>query len=249
MEGTMTHLSARLAGLLAILLAVSLLAASLPAVASDSHRPARHSVSLKLGGFFPEGDSEQWDFQEEVFDSEVDEFDDVALALEYNYQFSNHFAVSGESMFFEGRDKSDFTDYVDQFRQKTELEILTVAASILWQPGGKFRSGSGGYPGKLRTVVPYLGVGIGAMFWDYETRVQVLYPPRYYTLLDQERDDGTSFLAAGTVGIEIPVWGPITVLVEGKYYWADDDLDDDFFGPRELDLDGFSAMAGAAFRF
>ena len=240
---------ARLAAFAAAALLI-VLAGIQPAAAADPHGPARNSTSIKLGWFAPEGDSERWEFNEDVLNSDVDEFDDWALALEYNRQLNNYLAVSGELMFYEGEDRSRFRLGIDDFRQDTELDLLPVMATILWQPAGKYRSGGGGYPGRLRTVVPYLGVGVGVVLWEYETRVQVYFPPHFhYHRVDRDDSDGAAPAAMALLGMEIPVWGPVALVVEGRYLWADDDVDDDFSGVEDLDLSGASLLIGGAFRF
>ncbi len=221
-----------------------------PAAAVDPHGPARNSTSIKLGWFAPEGDSERWEFNEDVLNSDTDDFDDWALALEYNRQLNNYLAVSAELMFYEGEDHSHFHLGFDDFRQNTELDLLPLMASILWQPAGKYRSGGGGYPGRLRTVVPYLGVGVGAVFWEHETRLQVYSPSHHhYHRVDRDESDGAAPAAMALLGVEIPLPGPVALVVEGRYLWADDDVDDDFFGVEDLDFSGASLLIGGAFRF
>ena len=58
------------------------------------------------------------------------------------------------------------------------------------------------------------------------------------------------------LGVEIPVWGPVALVVEGRYLWADDDvendsfvLQDDFLDVEDLDFSGASLLIGGAFRF
>ena len=240
---------ARLAAFAAAALLI-VLAGMQPAAAVEPHGPARNSTSIKLGWFVPEGDSERWEFNEDVLNSDVDDFDDWALALEYNRQLNNYLAVSGELMFYEGEDRSHFHLGFDDFRQNTELDLLPVMASILWQPAGKYRSGGGGYPGRMRTVVPYLGVGVGLVFWEYETRLQVHSPSHHhYHHVHSDESDGAAPAAMALLGMEIPLWGPAALVVEGRYLWADDDVDDDFFGVENLDFSGASLLIGGAFRF
>ena len=221
-----------------------------PAAAVDPHGPARNSTSIKLGVFFPEGDSERWEFNEDVLDSDTDDFDDWALALEYNRQLNNYLAVSAELMFYNGEDHSHFLLDSDDFRQDTELDLLPLMASILWQPAGKYRSGGGGYPGRMRTVVPYFGAGVGLVFWEHETRLQVYSPShRHYHHVHRDESDGAAPAAMALLGVEIPLPGPAALVVEGRYLWADDDVDDDFFGVEDLDFSGASLLIGGAFRF
>ncbi len=252
MRRSHTHLATF--GAAAVLIA---LAGIQPAAAADPHGPARNSTSIKLGWFAPEGDSEGWDFNEDVLNSDADDFDDWVLALEYNRQLNNYLAVSAELTFYDGEDRSRFRLDLEDFRQETELDLLPVMVSILWQPAGKYRGGGGGYPGRMRTVVPYLGAGIGVVFWEHETRVQVFFPPHHhYHHVNRDTSDGAAPAAMALLGVEIPVWGPVALVVEGRYLWADDDvendtfvLQDDFLDVEDLDLSGASLLIGAAFRF
>jgi len=240
---------ARLAAVAASTLLI-LVAGIQPAAAVDPHSPARNSTSIKLGGFAPSGDSDRWDVNEEVLNSDVDDYDDWALALEYNRQLNNYLAVSAEVMFYDGDDQSHFHIGLEDWRQETELDLAPVMASIIWQPAGKYRSGGGGYPGRLRTVVPYIGAGVGVVLWDYDTRLQAYYPPHHhYHHVDHDDSDGVAPAAMALLGMEIPIWGPVALVVEARYLWADDDVDDDYFEAQDLDLSGASVLIGGAFRF
>ena len=252
----MSYSHARPAAFAAAALLIALLAIQ-PAAAVDPHGPARNSASIKLGWVVPEGDSERWEFNEDVLNSDANDFDDFVLALEYNRQLNNYLAVSAELTFYDGDDRSSFRLDREDFRQETELDLLPVMASILWQPAGKYRSGGGGYPGRLRTVVPYLGVGVGIVFWEHETRVQVYSPSHHhYHNVSRDTSDGAAPAAMALLGVEVPLWGPVALVVEGRYLWADDDVDndifvleDDFLDVEDLDFSGASLLIGGAFRF
>ncbi len=243
----MSYPHARLAAFAAAALLI-VLAGVQSAAAVDPHGPARNSASIKLGVFLPEGDSERWEFNEDVLDSDTDDFDDWALAIEYNRQLNNHLAVSAELMSYVGDDHSHFRLGPDEFSQDTELVLVPLMARILWQPAGKYRSGGDGYPGTMRTVVPYLGAGVGVILWEHETRVQDSSDHHHHNV-HRDESDGAAPAAMVLLGVEIPLPGPAALVVEGRYLWADDDVDDDFFGVEELDFSGASLLIGGSFRF
>ncbi len=89
---------------------------------------------------------------------------------------------------------------------------------------------------------------MGVILWEHETRVQ---DPSHHHHHNVHRDesDGAAPAAMAILGVEIPLPGPASLVVEGRYLWADDDVEDDFFGVEDLDFSGASLLIGGAFRF
>jgi hypothetical protein len=233
------------------LLAVFLTFASLTAIvaAPAMHLPARNSFAIKMGAYFPDGDSDLWEFNEQELTTDADDFKDFAFALTYVRQINNHVAVAVDLMFYDGEDESRDRRIGDLY-QWSQLSLFPATVSLRLQPGGKYRSGGPGYPGRVRTVVPYLSVGAGLVSWEFEMEGEFEdpYDPDFY-FVDRFVSDGVTFGATAGAGLEIDLGGAWSLLVEGNYLWAEDELDDDFEGFDDFDLSGWSALVGASYRF
>ena len=68
-------------------------------------------------------------------------------------------------------------------------------------------------------------------------------------LFDRFKDSGTAFQTHALAGFELPMGDSFSLQFEGRYTWADDDVDDTYLGPGELDLSGAAFFAGGSFRF
>jgi hypothetical protein len=97
----------------------------------------------------------------------------------------------------------------------------------------------------------YVGAGAGVLLWDYEEIGDFLDftfdPPVIF--FDRFEDDGAALELHALAGVEIPMSPRFNLIVEGRYSWADDDLDAGFAGLGEIKFDGASAFLGGSFRF
>jgi hypothetical protein len=80
---------------------------------------------------------------------------------------------------------------------------------------------------------------------------------------DRFRDTGVAFETHVLTGVDFPVSRRFNVLIEGRYSWADDELDESYaglfapdpsfpelhLGADTLDLGGVSVQGGVAYRF
>jgi opacity protein-like surface antigen len=102
----------------------------------------------------------------------------------------------------------------------------------------------------VRRPVPYLGAGIGMVYWQYEeegdfvaTDLSIVY--------DRLTDSGTTFETHVLAGVEFPVSPAWNITLEGRYSWANTSVGGAFttINPGDLDLGGFSVLVGGALRF
>ncbi len=236
-----------------LLLLLPLLLAVSPALASDSasgtpYGPARSSIAFKLGGYFPDGNSELWQFNSEELTTRPEDFNDFAFAVEYTKQLSNYTALSVELQFYEGEDNS-VDRRIGDLVQHSDFSLIPATVSLRFQPGGKYRSGSG-YPGTPRLLVPYFSIGAGFVLWEFSMEGEFEDPldPDFF-FVDRFVSDGIAPAVTAAAGLEIAMDGPWSLLFEGRYLWAEDELGQDFAGFDDFDLSGASFFVGASFRF
>jgi len=240
-------------------LAILLLLLPPAAVArADDGAPApfqvpRMAMAFKMGAFLPSGDSGLWDFNEALLTTEPDDFDDFEFALEWQIRPYNHLEFAFELEFYEGVDHSEYRDFVDSagfdILQTSTLSLVPMTFNVRWLPAGRYRRDAGGFLGVPRRVVPYLSVGGGLYVWEFEMLGDFVDLDTLEIFYDRFTSDGVTLGANAAVGIELPLSRAWSFVVEGRYHWASDELDDDFVGFDEFDLGGTSVLFGAVLQF
>lgn len=99
------------------------------------------------------------------------------------------------------------------------------------------------------TLVPYVGVGAGAMYHKFEQEGSFVDFQTLEIRDDALQSSGWSALAQVLGGFEIALGPRTAILAEGRYLWSSADVKDDFEGFEPIDLAGFQATAGLSFRF
>lgn len=212
--------------------------------------PRPHVVfAFKLGGLYPTGNSDLWAYHEDLFTAEVDDFDDLAFGLDLVLLAQSHLELAFGLETYEGSASSVYRDYVEAsglpIAQFQKLSLVPFTAGVRWLPFGRYDDESG----SPHTVVPYLGAGFGALLWEYELSGSFVDLITLEIYDDFFYDDGATLCATGTAGIEFRVSRAWSVLLEGRYLWAEDDLGADFVGFDDLDLSGWAVFGGASVRF
>jgi len=204
---------------------------------------------FKLGELQPSGDSDLWAFHEDLFTAEVSDFNDLAFGFDVILLASSHVEFAFGLETYEGSTGSVYRNYEDSFGQPIaqyqSLSLFPFTASVHWLPFGRYDDESG----RPHAVVPYLGVGMGMLLWEYELNGSFVDLGTLEIYDDFFYDDGATIAGVGTAGIEFRVSRAWSVHLEGRYLWAEDDLGVDFIGFDDLDLSGWAFFGGASFRF
>jgi len=204
---------------------------------------------FKLGELQPNGGSDLWDYHEDLFTAEAGDFDDIAFGFDVILLASSHLEFAFGLEAYEADVGSVYRDYVDSFggsiAQYQNLSLVPLTASVHWLPFGRY-SGESGRP---RGVVPYLGVGMGLLIWEYELGGSFVDLGTLEIYDDYFYDDGATIAALATAGIEFRVSRAWSIHLEGRYLWAEDNLGADFVGFDDLDLSSWAFFGGASFRF
>jgi hypothetical protein len=238
-----------IAGFIAVMLSASLTTSF---AGPQTGRPD-NSFQVRIGGFMPEGGGDLWPDNEEVFTLSISDFDDVTLGLSYIRPISNNFEVGLNADFYDQTVLSSYIDYFDEFGypilHDTNLQMMPLTVDFRLLPGGRYRMRPGGR--QVLKPVPYIGAGLGINLWSYEEYGDFInfedpeLPIEYWWF----EDSGTAFETHVLAGIELPLSPTFNVVLEGRYSWSDDDLDEDFAGFGEIDLSGVLISVGGSFRF
>jgi outer membrane protein W len=248
----MRHRTAGLITLLALVAGAPSLAQEYPRHGTPKEtlggpRPAVAFV-FKLGELQPTGDSDLWAFHEDLFTADVDDFNDLAFGFDFLLLAQPHLEFAFGMEAYEGSAGSVYRDYVDSFgqpiAQEQELNLVPLTVSVRWLPCGRY----GGANGAPRPVVPYLGIGMGMLIWEYELAGSFVDLGTLEIYDDYFYDDGATLAAVATAGIELRVSRAWSVHLEGRYLWAEDDLGIDFVGFDDLDLSSWAFFGGVSVR-
>ena len=214
---------------------------------------ADHAFQFRFGGFFPEGGGELWDENESVFTQDASDFNDFVFGFSYVTGINNHLEVGFNTDFYEGNDVSSYRNFVDSggfsIFHDTELEIIPLSLDIRLLPGGRYRMRAQGR--RVLQPVYYVGGGIGMTLWEYREIGDFIDfdDPLQPILFGDFQDSDVAFQVHVMTGVELPLNRGFSVLFEGRYSWADDELSDDFVGLGKIELGGPSFFGGFGWRF
>jgi len=221
-----------------------------PALAGESNL-AQGQVSLSLGVFEPRGDSDLWDLNETFTTEDTTDYDDALFGAAYGMPLGPNADLQFEISYYQAQADVHYRNFFnvngDAIRQEHRLTELPMEISLRFLPIARETPG-----GRLRPVIPYLGGGGGALFWEYREEGRFVddlqFPTyQYYDERETRRVTGTLHAVAG---VEIQFVREFSIFIEGRYRWAKDDLSSDFDSNLdEFDLSGASVSVGATWRF
>jgi hypothetical protein len=145
---------------------------------------------------------------------------------------------------YSGAATQAYRDWVDadgrDIRHKTELSTWEITAAFIYELGGR-----------RNELTPYLGLGGGFVWWEL-TEVG-----DFIDFGDEDLPiargayasrDGT-FEWFGVAGIDLRMGAGWSLVAQGRWRDASDELGGQFAGFGELDLSGFDYEVGLAFHF
>jgi len=207
--------------------------------------------SSQIGFFEPHGESDLWKFNETFTTQDTSDFDDWIVGMSFGVPIARHFDVQFGLQYFHGhtdvRYKEIFTLSDGAVTQHHDLWMLPqeVTLRLLLVP----RSSPEGH---LYPVVPYIGGGVGGLYWQYKEEGQfadnVVDPT--FVFHDEREERGITGAVHAVAGLEVQFSREAAMFFEGRYRWAHDGLGGDFDpGLDDLDLGGLSLSAGFTWRF
>lgn len=225
-----------------------LLTLGLPLLAGQRTRQPERSFQLRLGGFFPDGDSDFWADTESVFTLDASDFDDILFGLTYSHSFNRFFELDVNADFTDATVVSEYQNFVDgsgfPILHDSTLKTSLVTIGIRFLPFGRARRG-GSKP------VLFLGAGGGVNFWSYGEIGDFIDfdDPANPIVFGEFKERGEAFVMYGVCGLELPLAPGFNLGFEARYFSSDDELKDDFAGLGTLDMSGWAASVSANWRF
>lgn len=232
-----------------------LLAPALPARAQSGG--SQESMKFRFGAFFPQGSSEFWDVNEQVFTIDSSDFDDFMFGASYVTALSNHMELGFNADFYDAGVRSAYRNFVDQnnnpILHDTWLRLAPFTMDVRFLPGGRYAVR--GEHGDRRVLKPvfYLGVGAGVNYWRYEEAGDFVGGPITNLTIAYDRltDDGFAPEAHALAGVEFPVGPAWSFGFEGRYSWSEATPGGQFssLDQGKLDLSGVAVFGGFSVQF
>ncbi len=221
--------------------------------------PPRVILGLRGGWAFNRSDGEIYDFLTENLTLHDSDFDAFAFTIDASVRATSWLDVVVGFELSERSNKSEFRNFVDQFgapiKQKTRLTQVPLTVSLKLYPFGRGRQ-VGKYAWVRSTLVPYLGGGIGATWYELRQKGDFVdfasedpMDPGIFDIFEGKfQSDGWAFAQHAFVGFDLKLTRNFGLVLEGRYYWARADVGGDFVGFDPIDLDGARVMAGVSWR-
>jgi len=218
------------------------LAAVLPGSAAAS------SLDLRIGGFFPSADTNLFDDDAELYLVGGDTLTDgrwrgIYGGVEFSAGLGDHVELG---FHVDGYGRSLHTSYRDferpsgrEIQQTLKLTVVPVGVTLRLVAGGPRSS-----------IVPYAAVGADLFYYKYEEFGEFIDfdSPSLPVFDDAFISEGVAPGFHVAAGLRIPLSRDFSLVGEGRYQFAKDDMGDDFRGNR-IDLGGASATLGLHVRF
>ena len=228
----------------AAVLALGLVAAS-PAAGWAS------GLELRIGGFFPHGESDLFADVNELYSPvgelrgvKPNDFDGVYGGAEYSFNVAEKVEM-GISL--DGYSNSNSTVYRDftrpdgsEIHQELKLSLIPLGVSLRFLPLNR-----------RAPIQPYVTVGADAIFYQYEEFGDFIdfFSNNLDISSDSFKSDGAALGGHAAAGVRIPLGHDFAITAEGRYQFAQKKLMDDDFNQNRLDLNGASATIGVRLRF
>jgi hypothetical protein len=224
-----------------------------PSVTEPDFRfePPKTILGIRGGWAFNRSDGEIYDFLTEQLTLDDSDFDSGAFAADIAVPVMSWLDVVLGFEFSRSSNDSEFRSFVDEsgapIPQETRLEQIPLTASLKLYPLERGRQ-VGTYAWVRSTFVPYIGGGIGGTFYELEQKGHFVDATDQSIFRSELKSDGWAFAQHVFIGIDSKLTRNLGLVLEGRYYWADADLEDDFVGFEPIDLNGARIMAGFSWR-
>lgn len=210
------------------------------------------SLAFNVGYGMPRAGSDIYDFVMDDLTVQRSDFYSMVLGGSFGIRVTPRIEVSADVSYGNSNTRSEFRDWVDQddlpIEQNTRLSWTPVTGSVkayLWERGRRI-SDLAWVPGKWS---PFVGAGGGMVYYNFRQAGDFVDFETLEVFSDTFRSSGDAGIFHVLAGAEWSL-GPYFYLTgEGRYSWAEAQMDRDFVGFEPIDLSGFQGTVGLALRF
>lgn len=212
----------------------------------------RFSLAFNMGYGIPMADSEIYQMVTTDLTVDKSDFQSMILGGSFGIRLTPRLEASFDLSYGNSNTGSEFRDFVDlddlPIEQRTKLSWTPMTFSLkayLWDRGQRV-SRFAWVPGQW---TPFVGAGGGWVYYKFRQTGDFVDYDTYEIFYDEFRSDGDAGLFHVLAGAEVSLNPYLYVTGEGRYSWAEADMDRDFVGFDPIDLSGFQGTVGLAVRF
>ena len=213
------------------------LAGLLPGEASAS------GLELRLGGMVPRAKSILFDDSVVLYDIKKSDFEGAFGGLEFTKNLTPNVEL-GLSVDGYGREvPSVYRDYTRpsgrEIEQTLRLVIVPASAIVRLLPGGRYR-----------TFTPYLGVGVSAIYWQYEEFGDFIdfAQKGQPVVFDSFKSTGTTTGLVLNAGLRYRINEDFQITADFRNFSGKQKMGGDF-SPNEIDVSGAAVTVGFRLNF
>jgi hypothetical protein len=210
------------------------------------------TLSLRGGLIWPREGSDLFAFIQDQLTIESGDFQGPLFALEAGYSPTARVDIVGGFDMATKSVRSEYRDFVDSdllpIEQETSLRQNSFTGSVRLALVPRGRS-VGSYAWIPARVQPYVGAGGGIVFWEFKQVGDFVDFQDFDIFTDTFVSSGASVSGHVLGGIDIQLYKRLFFTTEGRYVWAQGELNNEFVGFEPLDLSGFKLSAGINFVF
>jgi hypothetical protein len=241
-----------------VLAAVSLLLVvgitPIPTAAQDGYffRPPQVTLAFRVGGSVPIANSDIHRFFTDELTINRRDFASVAFGADLGFRVLPQFDVVLTGSYAQSSTPSEFRDWTDlddlPIEQVTELKTVPVTASLKYYLSSRGRSLSR-FAWVPRSVVPYVGVGGGVMWYDLDQEGDFVDFQTLEVFPAHLHSDGATPMLQLLAGGDWWIGSRFGLNLDARYSWADARLGIDFEDFGKINLSGFQLLTGLTVRF
>ena len=210
------------------------------------------SIGLRGTWTMASASSDLYDFVTRQLTVEKSDFNMPGIGFDVAYRITER--LDGQFGFEGGKNTtaSEYRDYVDNnllpINQTTSLKVVHLTGSVKFSlaPRGYEVSRLAWVP---RRIVPYVGVGGGAIYYDFTQSGDFVDFVDLSVFPDVFRSKGWAPSGHAFAGMEVKLYRGLYGTIEGRYTKATAKLGTDFIDFDPIDLSGFRLAAGVNLLF
>ena len=219
----------------------------------------RWTMTLRGGFDRASAGSDIFQFMTDTLTLSKGDFSGFTFGGDLAFSISPSVTVGVGGSFVRSKSASEFRYYFEEVGtdslpivQNTTFARIPISATIRFYPTPRGRS-----IGTLAWIparfAPYLGGGLGAMWYDFHQEGDFVFAretstDEYDIAYDDFRSAGWTPTAHAVLGAEFALTPRLGFSAEGRSGGAKSDLSDDFVGFEPIDLSGFSTTIGLTLR-
>lgn len=215
------------------------------------NRP-RGILSVRGAVLIPSENSDLFDFVQDQLTVEQGDFSGPSFAVDLGYALNPRIDIVGGFDVAKQSVNSEYRRFVDNnelpIQQQSTLRQNSFTGTMRFALVPRGRS-VGRYAWIPARIQPYVGAGGGIVFWEFKQVGDFVDFQDFEVFADMFESSGASLSGHLLGGVDVQIYKRLFLTTEGRYVWAEGELNNEFVGFEPLDLSGFRLSAGINFVF